>query len=104
MSAPIWLGLFDLVAEGDGDDVLDGAAGAVAYAAAIADDEDAFLRKVQDAALEIGLRVTSSEEVAPAMARGVRRLSGQHRKLISQARRSDVVEWGTFHSYESDDE
>lgn len=102
MASAIWTGLFHLTPDGRGEDPLDGALGALAYAAAEADGHDFFIAKVNHAAAEWGLRVTTFQEVGKAMARGIRGASSEHRKLMSVARHSGTVAWGTFHSYDSD--
>jgi hypothetical protein len=103
MSTAIWLGCFDLRPE-VGSEVLDGAIGAAVYAAAEASDVVTFEQPVTQAALELGLLVAEMEEAGPALARGVRSLGGNHRRLISEARRTGTVAWGTFHTYDRDDE
>jgi sorbitol-specific phosphotransferase system component IIA len=103
MSTAIWLGFFDLRPE-VGSEVLDGAIGAAVYAAAKASDVVTFEQRVTQAALELGLLVAEMEEAGPALARGVRSLRGNHRRLISEARRTGTVAWGTFHTYDRDEE
>jgi hypothetical protein len=101
----MWIGLFDLEPHGDGEDWLDGAVGAWVYAAAEADDRQTFIDKVEAAAAaEHGLRVVGSEEVKKALARGIAPVGSDHRRLLSAARQSGGVAWGTFHSYDSDTE
>lgn len=103
MGAAIWLGFFDLRPT-LGSDVLEGAIGAAVYAAAEASDAVTFEQRVSQAALEIGLLVAETEEAAPVLARDAGSLRSGHRRLISEARRTGTVAWGTFHTYDSDQE
>jgi hypothetical protein len=102
MASAIWIGLFEVAPNGRGEDPLEGAVGAFAYAAAEAGDRDSFIKKVEDAAAGLGLRVSAAEEVGKAMARGIWALSLKRHKLLSMARQSGTVAWGTYHSYETD--
>lgn len=103
MADHIWIGLVDVrpIAAGD---PFDGAVGAYVYAAIEASDEAAFEARVRLAAQQLGLTVVDIEEASPALAKGVRALSGDQRRVISDARASSGVAWGTFHAYEEDDE
>jgi hypothetical protein len=96
----IWIGLVHVIAAPDSD-VLDGAAGAFAMAAAPADDAADFASRVAGDALQLGLEVTSVEEVRRALWRGQdwpRRRS--HRGVAQAARESGRVAWDTFRSYD----
>lgn len=103
MANHIWIGLAD-VRPIAGADPFDGAVGAYAYAAVEASDEAAFDARVRLAAQQLGLTVVDIEEASPALAKGVRALSGDQRRVISDARQASEVAWGTFHAYENDDE
>lgn len=104
MSEAIWLGFFDLRPKLGSDVLPDGAIGAAVYAAAEASDAVSFEQRVTQAALEIGLLVAEMEEAGPVLARDVDSLRGANRGLISEARRTGTVAWGTFHTYDSDQE
>jgi hypothetical protein len=87
-----------------GVDPFDGAPGAYVYAAAEAIDGTRFAERVRLAAHTPGVRVVEIEDASPALASGIRAPTSDQRRLISDARESSEVVWGTFHAYENEDE
>jgi hypothetical protein len=99
----IWTGLIE-VHPMTGVDPFDGAPGAYVYAAAEAIDGTRFAERVRLAAHTPGVRVVEIEDASPALASGIRAPTSDQRRLISDARESSEVVWGTFHAYENEDE
>lgn len=59
----VWIGLADLRSAPDGEDILDGAAGAYSYALALASDPGDFLRLAAEMFRQEGLQLHDIEEV-----------------------------------------
>jgi hypothetical protein len=98
----MWIGLFD-VRPKPGAQVLEGAIGAVVYAAAPAPDSVTFEQDVRLAAGELGLVVTQMEDAEPASASALRALRGGPGRLIA-GEHTGAVAWGTFHAYDNESE
>ena len=98
----MWIGLFDVRPE-PGSHALEGAMGAVVYAAAEAPDPVTFEQDVRRAARQRGLVVTEMEDAAPASASEVRALGRDQGRLIA-GDHTGAVAWGTFHPYDSEQE
>jgi hypothetical protein len=103
-SRTVWVGFVNVVPDGN-PDAFDGAIGAYVWAATEAASRSDYERRVAEAAaLTFGLKAVSVEDVAPALSLGRPARRTSHGAVVRRARKSGDVEWGTFHSYGSEDE